>query len=37
VARAEIRPATEGDIPLTLSLIRELVEYERLSHEVVAT
>jgi GNAT superfamily N-acetyltransferase len=37
VARAEIRPATEDDVPLILSLIRELAEYERLSHEVVAT
>ena len=37
MARAEIRPATEDDVPLILSLIRELAEYERLSHEVVAT
>jgi GNAT superfamily N-acetyltransferase len=37
VARAEIRPATEDDVPNILSLIRELAEYERLSHEVVAT
>jgi len=37
VARAEIRSATEDDVPLILSLIRELAEYERLSHEVVAT
>ena len=33
----EIRVATEDDVPLVLSLIRELAEYERLSHEVVAT
>ena len=33
----EIRPATERDVPLLLSLIRELAEYERLSHEVEAT
>jgi GNAT superfamily N-acetyltransferase len=33
----EIRSATEDDVPLILSLIRELAEYERLSHEVVAT
>jgi GNAT superfamily N-acetyltransferase len=33
----EIRDATEEDAPLILSLIRELAEYERLSHEVVAT
>jgi GNAT superfamily N-acetyltransferase len=33
----EIRAATEDDVPLVLSLIKELAEYERLSHEVVAT
>ncbi len=33
----EIRPATEDDVPLILSFIKELAEYERLSHEVVAT
>ena len=33
----EIRAATEDDFPLILSLIKELAEYERLSHEVVAT
>jgi GNAT superfamily N-acetyltransferase len=33
----EIRPATEVDVPLILSFIRELANYERLSHEVVAT
>jgi GNAT superfamily N-acetyltransferase len=33
----EIRSATEGDVPLILTLIRELAEYERLAHEVVAT
>ncbi len=33
----EIRPATEDDVPLILSLVKELAEYERLSHEVVAT
>ena len=32
-----IRPATEDDVPIILSLIRELAEYERLSYEVVAT
>lgn len=32
-----IRPATEKDVPLILSLIRELAGYERLSHEVSAT
>ena len=33
----EIRAATEDDVPLILSLIKELAEYERLSHVVVAT
>ncbi len=33
----EIRFATEDDVPLILAFIRELAEYERLSHEVVAT
>ena len=33
----EIRSATEDDVGLVLSFIRELAEYERLSHEVVAT
>ena len=37
MAELEIRPATEQDVPLILSLIRELAEYERLSHEIVAT
>jgi GNAT superfamily N-acetyltransferase len=32
-----ISPATETDIPIILSLIRGLAEYEKLSHEVVAT
>ncbi len=32
----EIRPGTEEDVALILSLIRELAEYEHLSHEVVA-
>lgn len=32
-----IRAATEGDVPLVLRFIRELAEYERLLHEVVAT
>ncbi|CAN5311041.1 GNAT family N-acetyltransferase [soil metagenome] len=32
-----IRVATGRDVPLILSFIRELAEYERLSHEVVAT
>ena len=33
----EIRAATEDDVPLLLSLIKELAGYEHLSHEVVAT
>jgi GNAT superfamily N-acetyltransferase len=33
----DIRSATEDDVPLILNLIKELAEYERLSHEVVAT
>jgi len=32
-----IRSATERDVPLILSLIRELAEYEKLAHEVTAT
>ncbi len=32
-----IREATEADVPLILSFIRELAEYEKLAHEVVAT
>jgi GNAT superfamily N-acetyltransferase len=32
-----IRPAVERDVPLILSFIRQLAEYERLSHEAVMT
>ena len=32
-----VRYARLADVPFLLSLIRELAEYERLSHEVVAT
>src|SRR4028119_1781605 len=32
-----VRQASEGDVSLILSFIRELAEYEKLSHEVVAT
>lgn len=32
-----IRSATAADIPLILQLIRELADYEKLAHEVVAT
>lgn len=33
----EIKPATQQDVPLILSFIKELAEYEKLAHEVVAT
>ncbi len=33
----KIRPAREADAPVILSLIKELAEYEHLSHEVVAS
>ena len=32
-----IAPATEHDVPLILGFIRKLAEYEKLSHQVVAT
>lgn len=32
-----IRPATSTDVPLILSLIRGLADYEKLSHQVEAT
>lgn len=32
-----IRAAAESDVPLILAFIRELADYERLLHEVVAT
>lgn len=32
-----IRPATKSDIPALLELIRELAEYEKLTHIMVAT
>jgi GNAT superfamily N-acetyltransferase len=35
--RIEIKSATIEDIPLILSFIQELAEYEKLSNEVVAT
>ncbi len=37
MAGTRVREASERDVPLVLSLIRELAEYEKLSHEVVAT
>lgn len=33
----EIAPASEADVPLVLEMIRELAEYEKLLHIVVAT
>jgi GNAT superfamily N-acetyltransferase len=36
-APPEIRPATDDDVPLVLSFVRQLAEYEKLSHAVVAT
>jgi GNAT superfamily N-acetyltransferase len=33
----DVREASADDVPLILTLIGELAEYERLSHEVVAT
>lgn len=32
-----LEPATERDVPVLLRLIRELAEYERLAHEVIAS
>src|SRR5207248_8185404 len=32
-----IRAAAESDVPLILQFIRDLAEYERLSHKVIAT
>lgn len=32
-----LRSATAADVPLILAFIRDLAEYEKLSHEVVAT
>jgi len=31
----EIRPATEADVPLVLQFIREIADYEHLTHQVV--
>jgi GNAT superfamily N-acetyltransferase len=33
----QIAPATEGDVPVILNLIRGLAEYEKLAHTVIAT
>jgi GNAT superfamily N-acetyltransferase len=37
IANFEIRPASSADVPLILSFIKKLADYERLSQEVVAT
>ena len=37
IPQFKIRLAAEADIPLILSFIRELAQYEKLSNEVVAT
>jgi GNAT superfamily N-acetyltransferase len=36
-AALDITPATPADVPLILSLINELADYEKLRHEVIAT
>jgi GNAT superfamily N-acetyltransferase len=33
----EIKPATANDVPVILSFIKKLAEYEKLSHQVTAT
>ncbi|KAG0169656.1 hypothetical protein DFQ28_005893 [Apophysomyces sp. BC1034] len=33
----DIKPATPDDVPIILNFIKQLAEYEKLSHEVVAT
>lgn len=37
IADFTIKPATKKDVPVILSFINKLADYERLSHEVVAT
>jgi GNAT superfamily N-acetyltransferase len=37
VSDIRIRPATPSDVPLVLQFIRDLAEFEKLPHEVVAT
>jgi GNAT superfamily N-acetyltransferase len=37
MTKIRVRAASTEDVPLILSFIKELAEYERLSHEVVAT
>ena len=36
-ARVTISPATQADVPVLLKLIRGLADYEKLSHQCVAT
>jgi GNAT superfamily N-acetyltransferase len=36
-AQVQIRPATADDVPLVLSFVRQLADYEKLSHMVAAT
>jgi GNAT superfamily N-acetyltransferase len=37
MTKFSIRPATEQDVPLILSFIRQLADYERLLHEAIMT
>lgn len=37
IASFQVRSATKVDVPIILSFIKKLADYERLSHEVVAT
>ncbi len=37
MSQFRIRPASENDVPLILTFIRDLARYERLEHAVVAT
>jgi GNAT superfamily N-acetyltransferase len=37
VTSLRIDPATPADVPTILALVRELADYEKLAHEVVAT
>lgn len=37
ISSFQIRAATKDDVPVILSFIQKLADYERLSHEVVAT
>ena len=37
IADFTIKPATKKDVPVILAFIRKLADYERLSHEVVAS